>query len=38
MKPSLPDFRSPDVLREHVLHTMSFYDGRCVDPRRLAIW
>jgi mannose/cellobiose epimerase-like protein (N-acyl-D-glucosamine 2-epimerase family) len=32
MKPSLPDFRSPDVLREHVLHTMSFYDGRCVDP------
>jgi mannose/cellobiose epimerase-like protein (N-acyl-D-glucosamine 2-epimerase family) len=32
MKPSPPDFRSPEFLRSHVLHTMSFYDGRCVDP------
>jgi mannose/cellobiose epimerase-like protein (N-acyl-D-glucosamine 2-epimerase family) len=28
----LPDFRSAEFLRSHVLHTMSFYDGRCVDP------
>jgi mannose/cellobiose epimerase-like protein (N-acyl-D-glucosamine 2-epimerase family) len=27
-----PDFRSPTFLREHVLHTMAFYDGRCIDP------
>ena len=27
-----PDFRSPQFLREHILHTMAFYDGRCVDP------
>jgi mannose/cellobiose epimerase-like protein (N-acyl-D-glucosamine 2-epimerase family) len=32
MKPSPPDFRSPSFLREHVLQTMSFYDGRCLDP------
>ena len=32
MKPTLPDFRAPNVLREHVLHTMSFYNGRCIDP------
>lgn len=30
--PELPDFRSADFLRDHVLRTMSFYDGRCVDP------
>jgi mannose/cellobiose epimerase-like protein (N-acyl-D-glucosamine 2-epimerase family) len=28
----MPDFRSPDFLRQHVLHTQAFYDGRCVDP------
>ena len=27
-----PDFRSPAFLRSHVLSTMAFYDGRCVDP------
>jgi mannose/cellobiose epimerase-like protein (N-acyl-D-glucosamine 2-epimerase family) len=27
-----PDFRSAAFLREHILHTMSFYDGRCLDP------
>ena len=32
MKPLLPDFRAPAVLRDHALHTMAFYDGRCVDP------
>lgn len=32
MKPLPPDFRSPEFLRAHVLHTMGFYDGRCVDP------
>jgi mannose/cellobiose epimerase-like protein (N-acyl-D-glucosamine 2-epimerase family) len=26
------DFRSPDFLRRHVLHTMSFYEGRALDP------
>jgi mannose/cellobiose epimerase-like protein (N-acyl-D-glucosamine 2-epimerase family) len=31
MKP-LPDFRSTDFLRQHLLHTQAFYDGRCVDP------
>lgn len=29
---TLPDFRSPDVLRAHIRHTMAFYDGRCIDP------
>lgn len=28
----LPDFRSPRFLREHVLDTMAFYEGRCLDP------
>jgi mannose/cellobiose epimerase-like protein (N-acyl-D-glucosamine 2-epimerase family) len=28
----MPDFRSPDFLLAHVRHTLSFYDGRCVDP------
>lgn len=32
MKPPPPDFRSPEFLRAHILQTMSFYDGRCVDP------
>ncbi len=32
MKPQPPDFRSPEFLRAHILHTMSFYDGRCIDP------
>ncbi|HEY0858946.1 MAG TPA: AGE family epimerase/isomerase [Albitalea sp.] len=27
-----PDFRSPDFLRRHILHTMSFYEGRALDP------
>jgi mannose/cellobiose epimerase-like protein (N-acyl-D-glucosamine 2-epimerase family) len=26
------DFRSPDFLRRHILHTMSFYEGRAFDP------
>ena len=26
------DFRSPTLLLGHVRHTLSFYDGRCVDP------
>jgi len=26
------DFRSPGFLREHILHTMSFYEGRSRDP------
>jgi len=32
MKPLPPDFRSPSLLRDHVLKTMAFYDARCVDP------
>lgn len=28
----LPDFRSPGFLRQHVLDTMAFYEGRCLDP------
>jgi mannose/cellobiose epimerase-like protein (N-acyl-D-glucosamine 2-epimerase family) len=28
----LPDFRTPEFLREHVLQTMAFYNGRCIDP------
>ena len=32
MKAELPDFRAPEFLREHILHTMAFYDGRCLDP------
>ena len=27
-----PDFRSPAFLREHIAHTLAFYDGRCLDP------
>lgn len=27
-----PDFRSPQFLRAHILHTMAFYEGRCLDP------
>jgi mannose/cellobiose epimerase-like protein (N-acyl-D-glucosamine 2-epimerase family) len=27
-----PDFRSPQFLRDHILRTMAFYDGRCIDP------
>jgi mannose/cellobiose epimerase-like protein (N-acyl-D-glucosamine 2-epimerase family) len=26
------DFRSPDFLRRHILHTMCFYEGRALDP------
>ena len=32
MTPPLPDFRSIEVLREHIAQTMSFYDTHCVDP------
>jgi mannose/cellobiose epimerase-like protein (N-acyl-D-glucosamine 2-epimerase family) len=32
MAPSKPDFRSVVFLRAHVLHTMAFYEGRCLDP------
>lgn len=32
MKESPPDFRSPEFLLAHVRHTLSFYDGRCIDP------
>jgi mannose/cellobiose epimerase-like protein (N-acyl-D-glucosamine 2-epimerase family) len=27
-----PDFHSAAFLREHVLQTLGFYDGRCIDP------
>jgi mannose/cellobiose epimerase-like protein (N-acyl-D-glucosamine 2-epimerase family) len=27
-----PDFRKPAWLREHLLHTLAFYDGRALDP------
>jgi mannose/cellobiose epimerase-like protein (N-acyl-D-glucosamine 2-epimerase family) len=27
-----PDFRSPTFLRSHILRTMAFYEGRCLDP------
>jgi len=26
------DFRSPAFLQRHLLHTLAFYDGRCLDP------
>jgi mannose/cellobiose epimerase-like protein (N-acyl-D-glucosamine 2-epimerase family) len=29
---SLPDFHSIPFLEQHILDTMAFYDGRCVDP------
>ena len=32
MTPPLPDFRSIEVLREHIAQTMAFYDPHCVDP------
>ena len=28
----LPDFRSRDVLLQHIRHTRQFYDPRCTDP------
>jgi mannose/cellobiose epimerase-like protein (N-acyl-D-glucosamine 2-epimerase family) len=28
----MPDFRSIDVLREHIAHTMDFYHPRAIDP------
>jgi mannose/cellobiose epimerase-like protein (N-acyl-D-glucosamine 2-epimerase family) len=28
----MPDFRSPAFLLGHIRHTLSFYDGRCLDP------
>ena len=27
-----PDFRSPEFLLGHIRRTLSFYDGRCLDP------
>ncbi len=30
--PPRPDLRTPAALRAHLLQTMAFYDGRCVDP------
>lgn len=27
----LPNFRSPEFLLGHIRHTLSFYDGRCLD-------
>lgn len=30
--PPAPDFGSAAFLRGHVLQTMAFYDGRCLDP------
>ena len=32
MTDQTPDFRSPDFLLGHIKHTLSFYDGRCLDP------
>jgi mannose/cellobiose epimerase-like protein (N-acyl-D-glucosamine 2-epimerase family) len=29
---TLPDFRSPATLREHIAHTMAFYHPRAIDP------
>ncbi len=29
--PELPNFRAAEFLQDHVLRTMAFYDGRCVD-------
>src|SRR6185312_7723367 len=28
----LPDFRSPEFLRQHIRDTMAFYHPRCLDP------
>ena len=30
--PTMPDFRDPEFLLGHIRHTLSFYDGRCLDP------
>ncbi|HEY4068827.1 MAG TPA: AGE family epimerase/isomerase, partial [Burkholderiaceae bacterium] len=30
--PALPDFRRPEFLLGHIRQTLSFYDGRCLDP------
>ena len=27
----MPDFRDPSFLLEHIRHTLSFYEGRCLD-------
>jgi len=27
----MPDFRSPEFLLAHIRHTLSFYEGRCMD-------
>lgn len=32
MNTALPDFRSPDFLLGHIRHTLSFYEGRALDP------
>lgn len=29
---TMPDFRSPEVLRAHIAKTMAFYHPRCIDP------
>jgi mannose/cellobiose epimerase-like protein (N-acyl-D-glucosamine 2-epimerase family) len=29
---TLPDFRSPGFLRQHIRDTMAFYHPRCIDP------
>ena len=29
---SAPDFRDPAFLLKHIRHTLSFYEGRCIDP------
>jgi mannose/cellobiose epimerase-like protein (N-acyl-D-glucosamine 2-epimerase family) len=29
--PTMPDFRDPEFLLGHIRHTLSFYDGRCLD-------
>ena len=28
----MPDFRSPEFLLAHIQHTLSFYEGREIDP------
>jgi mannose/cellobiose epimerase-like protein (N-acyl-D-glucosamine 2-epimerase family) len=28
----MPQFRDPEFLLAHIRHTLSFYDGRCLDP------
>ena len=30
--PVPPDFRRPEFLLGHIRQTLSFYDGRCLDP------